>query len=136
MSNFEIRAVGNLGRDPEVMESKSGTEYVRASVAVTTGWGDNKKTEWVNLTAFDPKAIRLLKAAKKGSLVNVTGDFQPRVYEKDGPRMSLDAIVTSIDFINSGSRDSDSSTRDGGRAASTGLNNFASNDEGDDSIPF
>lgn len=76
--------IGNLGRDAEtfITEKNSGCRF---SVAVSSGWGEKKKTNWVNVTYFGDRGVKLSEYLKKGTQVQVVGEFELNEYEsKDG----------------------------------------------------
>jgi single-stranded DNA-binding protein len=66
---IEAALFGTLGRDAESKTSKNGKPYLRLNVAVSEG----EATTWVNVTAFDPKAIENAAGFVKGSRVYVEG---------------------------------------------------------------
>ena len=67
--SIEAALFGTLGRDAEPKISKSGKDYLRLNVAVSEG----EATTWVNVTAFDPKAIENAAGFVKGARVYVEG---------------------------------------------------------------
>jgi single-strand DNA-binding protein len=77
-------AAGNLGQDIEVKTGASGKAFTNFSIAVTEGFGTDKKTEWINCIAFGGTAEALGKYAKKGSLLIVIGRIANSSHEKDG----------------------------------------------------
>jgi single-strand DNA-binding protein len=77
--------IGRLGRDPEKRFSNNEKEISTFSIAVDTGFGDNKTTEWLNITAFGKTAEFANKYLGKGRLVFVQGSLRIEKYEgKDG----------------------------------------------------
>jgi single-strand DNA-binding protein len=82
--------IGNLGRDPEMKYSASGTAVCSFSVATSEKWKDKntgemqEKTEWSNITAFGRLAEICGEYLSKGSLVYLEGKLQTDKYEKDG----------------------------------------------------
>ena len=69
MSGIEAAFFGALGRDAEPKTSKTGKPYLRAGVRV----GDGEAAQWVNVTAFDEKAIAAADSFVKGARVYVEG---------------------------------------------------------------
>jgi hypothetical protein len=71
---FCCTITGNLGRDPELVQEPY--ERVKISLAVTVGYGENKKTIWVG-AEMPHKRGQYLLGAKKGhrvtAVVEVTG---------------------------------------------------------------
>ena len=68
-----ISFVGNLGGDPVLRESASGTLRATFTVAVNEGTGDAEKTHWVNVTAFGSLGENLASSLRKGQRVLVIG---------------------------------------------------------------
>ena len=66
---IEAAFFGTVGRDGEVKTSKSGKPYIRINVRV----GDGDQAQWVNVTAFDPEAIKAADKLVKGARVYVEG---------------------------------------------------------------
>jgi len=67
--SIEAAFFGSLGRDAESKTSKTGKPYLRAGVRV----GDGEGAQWVNVTAFDEKAIATADGFVKGARVYVEG---------------------------------------------------------------
>tara|TARA_B110000908_G_C10252163_1_gene452767 strand:+ start:600 stop:992 length:393 start_codon:yes stop_codon:yes gene_type:complete len=66
---------GNLGKDSEVKTTQSGMSVCSFSVAVTSGYGDKKKTTWVACALFGKRAEGgLPQYLKKGASVGVSGE--------------------------------------------------------------
>lgn len=67
--SIECAFFGILGRDGERKVSGSGKSYVRLNMRV----GDGDAAQWVNVTAFDPKAIEAAGKLVKGARVYIEG---------------------------------------------------------------
>lgn len=148
---------GRLGADAEVKTTKSGKRYVKFSVANNTYSSGDTKTEWFDVTSFDPFVIeKRLNQLKKGRYVIVTGQLDVEANVDENRKLWLNQYVTanSIETPSFGSakRDespaeevpSDLSTYTGGTLSSAvgmsaadksyGSENFVSPD--DDDLPF
>lgn len=93
---------GNLGRDCEIRSTASGTTICNFAVAVTSGYGDNKTTSWINCALFGKRAEGgLVQYLKKGTQVAVSGELTVRTYDKkDGSKgTSVEVRVGEIDLI-------------------------------------
>jgi len=114
MSGFcKVEMIGNLGRDPEMRYTPSGTEVCSFSVAATRSYnrGDEKveETIWVRVTTWGKQAIVCNKYLKKGSKVYVEGRLvpdkngNPRIWEKqDGtPGVSFEVNASEVQFLSS-----------------------------------
>jgi len=114
---------GNLGKDPEMRATQNGTSVANFSVAVSRGWGENKKTEWYNVVAWKTLAETAEKYLKKGSKVLVEGEMETRSWDKDDGTKgySTELIANRIQFLES-------------RADSE--QNSSNSDPANDDIPF
>ena len=89
-----ITVSGNVGRDPELKYSASGTAVVKFSVADTTGKDDNKKTVWHDVVVFKEQAENVAASIKKGSRVIVTGRLDKSDYTgKDGVKKQRVEVI-------------------------------------------
>lgn len=90
-----VMIIGNLGGDPEVRTTGSGTKVAEFSIATSKQWKgrdgqDQEKTEWHRIIAwgFSSEKHGLAGVAerflKKGDRVYVEGSIEYRTYEKDG----------------------------------------------------
>lgn len=75
---------GNLVRDPELRQSRSGDPYCNFTVAVNDRF--NKETSYFfDCVAFKDKASYLVKYAQKGTTVNLYGEeIQYKYTDKQG----------------------------------------------------
>lgn len=82
----KVILVGNLGRDPEVRHTTSGSKIVHLSVATSDVWKDKngerqEKTEWHRVVIFNANLADFAeRALKKGSKVYVEGMLQTRKF--------------------------------------------------------
>lgn len=94
--------VGRLGRDPDTKFTGSGTAVANFSVATDYGFGDKKKTTWINIVAFGKTAEAVGKFLKKGSLVLVEGRIEIREYEPKGggeKKKVFEIIANNVRFL-------------------------------------
>ena len=87
----KVIVIGNLGRDPEVRYTPSGSAVCNVSVATTRNWkhkdsGDKQEeTEWHRVVFFDRLAEIAGEYLKKGRSVYVEGRLKTRKYQdKEG----------------------------------------------------
>lgn len=73
-----VTLAGNLGRDAETKSTKDGTQLCSFSVGVSTGWGENKTTTWIDVTKWGRGADGLARILRKGSKVAVSGELSTR----------------------------------------------------------
>lgn len=100
----KVQLIGNLGKDPEKIPTKTGTTMVRLCVA-TTERGYTKKdgtkvddrTDWHNITVFGKLAEICDKYLRKGSKIYIEGSIHyQQVKQEDGSVKTY----TSIDADN------------------------------------
>ena len=93
---------GRLGSDAEVRYTASGTAVCSFVVANDTGYGDNKKTQWIDCVLFGKRAEGgLPQHLTKGAHVVVSGEVTLNTYAKrDGSQgASLQVRVNDVDLI-------------------------------------
>ena len=114
MSGYcSVVVVGNLGKDPEIRSTGSGKKVASFSLAVDQGYGDNKKTEWVNIIAWEKLAELAEKFLKRGKTVALSGYLQTSSWDdkqSGQKRYKTEVVARDITFMDSGSR-SDGGTR-------------------------
>ena len=93
--------IGNLARDPEMRETGSGKKVVNFAVACTSGYGDNKQVEFVNVVAWEKTAEVVAQFCKKGSKVYFEGRLATRSWEdKDGgKRYTTECVANRVLFL-------------------------------------
>ncbi|GIS91227.1 MAG: hypothetical protein CM1200mP20_12680 [Pseudomonadota bacterium] len=101
--------VGNLGRDPEVRYSASGSAIANVTVATTDSWKDRQsgerqeRTEWHRVVFFNRLAEIAGEYLKKGSQVYIEGRIQTRKWEdKDGnDRWTTEIVANEMQMLGS-----------------------------------
>lgn len=82
----KVILVGNVGRDPEVRHTHSGTAIVNLSVATserfTQGGEQIERTEWHRVVCFNDRLGEVIqKYVKKGSRVYIEGQLRTRKWQ-------------------------------------------------------
>ncbi|MCB2181157.1 MAG: single-stranded DNA-binding protein [Desulfobulbaceae bacterium] len=91
--------IGNLGGDPEVRYTQSGTAVANFSIATTEKWKGQdgqmqEQTEWHKIVAFARLGEICGEYLSKGSKVYIEGRIQTRSWEdKDGNKRYTTEIV-------------------------------------------
>ncbi len=106
---LKLSLVGNLGNDPEELRySADGRAFLRFSVAGNYRARDpggewQKKTEWVRVTVFGPRAEFLSQYLRKGSKVYVEGRLEARPWldNQQQPRAGLEIVASEVEFMSS-----------------------------------
>ena len=83
---MKLIIMGNLGRDPELKYLPDATAVCNFSVACNLGWGDNEKTAWIRVSAWDKTAEAVNQHLQKGDGVLVEGILNPDP-ETGGPKV-------------------------------------------------
>ena len=90
-----VSIIGNLGQDPEVAYTASGTMVVNFSIAVNEHFKDKdgnkqQKVNWFKVSGFNRLAEIVNQYCKKGSKIGVTGQLQQRTWtDKEGQNRSV-----------------------------------------------
>lgn len=93
---------GNLTRDPNYTETKSGIPCARFGVAVNRPFSKNNDVDFFNVVAWNKTAELCNKYLAKGRRVIIEGRLQTNSYEKGGVKYSgYDVVVDSIEFADS-----------------------------------
>ena len=97
----KVILVGNLGRDPEVRHSQSGTAVANFSVATNETWNNRdgqkeERTEWHRVVVFGKLADICGQYLSKGKQIFVEGRLQTRTWDdRDGNKKSTTEIVAT-----------------------------------------
>lgn len=100
----QITILGNTGRDVELRYTPQGTAVANFSVASNTvrnsAEGQQKKTDWFNVSAFGRQAETLAKYLTKGSMILVRGKltFNPWLSRDGEARVSADVVLQDFEF--------------------------------------
>ena len=115
----KVILIGNLGRDPEVRYTPSGSAVCNVSVATTRNWKDKssgdkvEETEWHRVVFYDRLAEIAGEYLKKGRSVYVEGRLKTRKWQdKEGKdTYTTEVIADNMQLLGS---------RDGGGSAGGG----------------
>ncbi len=85
MSYNKVIMMGRLTRDPDLRTIPSGTPVCEFGIAADSGWGDNKKTCFIDVTVWGKQAEFVAKYFNKGDGIHLEGrlDFD-RWEDKNG----------------------------------------------------
>jgi single-strand DNA-binding protein len=83
-----ITLIGNVGRDPDIQQTKNGTKVAHFSLAtnrrVPTGSDEEERTDWHRLTLWNRQAQFAEDYIRTGDRVYVEGRLEYDSYERDG----------------------------------------------------
>jgi single-strand DNA-binding protein len=116
----KVILLGNLGRDPEVRYTPSGSAVCNLRLATTRNWKDKtsgervEETEWHSVVLYDRLAEVAGEYLRKGRPVYVEGRLKTRKWQdKDGnDRYTTEIVGDSMQLL--GGRDGDDAPRGGG----------------------
>lgn len=93
--------LGNLGNDPEVKYTQSGSVVLSFSLATTENYKGEKKTEWHRVTCFGKLAEICQKYLGKGSKVLVEGKIEYQKWQdrNGNQRQTTVIIANSVEFL-------------------------------------
>ena len=139
--------VGNLGKDPELSYTQSGTARCRFSLATSESYSNNagerqERTEWHNIVVWAGLAEICGKYLTKGKQVYIEGRIQNRSYDdRDGNKRYITEIVANEMQMLSRAGDQGGGSGGGGGRPTTPAENFSSAPQEppfnpDDDIPF
>ena len=100
----KLQLIGNLGKDPEKIPTKTGTTMVKLCVATTDrgyvkkdGTKVDDRTDWHNITVFGNLAEIFDKYLRKGSKIYIEGSIHYQQVKQDDGSVKT---YTSIDADN------------------------------------
>lgn len=115
---------GRLGTDAQVKKTPNGKTYMEMSVAVTTGYGEYKKTLWIKVKQWGERVNNIASIFTKGALIAACGE--PSINEWDGKdgshHANLEVNCMNVQILSSKKPVADGST--------------ATDDELPEDIPF
>lgn len=105
--------IGNLTKDISLSYTPTGTAIGRTSIAYTEGFGDNKKSHFMDVTAWGKTAETMEKYLRKGSKVMLEGVVQFEQWtSQDGSNRSKHALrVETMKMLDSKSDNQSSNTQ-------------------------
>lgn len=97
----KVILMGRLTRDPELRHTGKGTPVTTFSIAIDNGYGDNKRTDFVNCLAWNKTAEFVTKYFTKGKMIVIAdGRISTRSWEtQDGKRAyATEVIANEVNF--------------------------------------
>lgn len=146
----KVILIGNLGADPEVRYTQSGTAVANLRIATNERWRDRQsgeqqeRTEWHRVVLFGKLGEIASEYLRKGSQVFIEGRIQTRKWQgQDGQdRYSTEIVANDMQMLGSsgpgaavGGPARDAGYRDAGAMGQSG-GESANDSLDDDEIPF
>jgi len=141
----KVILIGNLGSDPEVKYTPSGSAVANFNIATNESWTskDGKKeerTEWHKIVVWNKLAELCGEYLSKGRPIYIEGRLQTREWnDKDGnKRYTTEVVAQTIQFLGGpmGDREARPAGNRGSRPAAASSGEEAAPLEVDDDIPF
>lgn len=108
MRKNKAELIGNVGKDPEVLNFDGGSKKATLSLATTERYknkqGERKEsTQWHNIVAWGKTAEQIEKYVKKGDKIGVEGVIKYRKYQdREGNERQITEIEAySVLFLSS-----------------------------------
>ena len=103
----KVILVGNLGNDPDVRYTASGSSVANVSLATTDSWKDKEsgemqdRTEWHRIVFFGRLAEIVAQYLKKGAQIYVEGRLQTRKWQdRDGnDRYTTEIVANEMQML-------------------------------------
>jgi len=106
----KVMLIGNVGAEPEIRTTPSGTKVAKVSLATNRVFTDRngqqqEKTEWHRLTFWDRLADLVEQYVHKGDRLYVEGriEYSQTEDEQGQPRYWTDIVVRDMVMLGSGS---------------------------------
>jgi single-strand DNA-binding protein len=105
----KVTLLGNVGKDPEIRSTPSGTMVANLTLATSDRFQDAQgnwqdRTEWHNLVAFKRTAEIVRDYVKKGSKLYIEGKIQTRSWddkESGAKRYKTEILVNELVLLSS-----------------------------------
>ena len=101
----KIILVGNVGRDPDIQQTRNGTKVAHLSLATNRRFPDeegNERTDWHRLTLWSRLAQFAEDHIRSGDRLYVEGVLEYDTYERDGVTIpTADVNVKEVVLLSS-----------------------------------
>ena len=94
---------GRLTAAPELKTTPNGVSVCSFDIAVDSGYGENKQTNFIKIIAWRGTAEFVTKYFNKGSMIGIEGSIQTRKYtDKNGNnRIMFEVVASNVHFLES-----------------------------------
>jgi single-strand DNA-binding protein len=125
----KVILIGNLGKDPEIKYTSTGTPVAKFSLATNEKYKDKsgqwqERTEWHNIIAWQRLAEIVGEYVKKGSKLYIEGRIQTNSWDdKESGQKKYRTEIVANDLVllsGRGEGDSEGESRSYSRGASAG----------------
>lgn len=93
--------IGNVTKDIEVKQTSNGKSVAKFNLAVNSGYGENRHTDFLNMVAWGKTAENLAKYTSKGTKIAVTTFAKTSDYtNNDGKKIHVvEFWIEKFEFI-------------------------------------
>ena len=130
---------GRLTADPELKTTPNGVSVCGFDIAVDSGYGEKKQTNFIKIITWRSTAEFVSKYFNKGSMIGIEGSIQTRKYQdKDGNnRTAFEVVAKNVQFLEGKKSNGTDAFNDEPAPNFANNNSFADMGEvGDDDLPF
>lgn len=104
----QVNLIGNICNDLELKKTKNDKSVVDFNLAVNSGYGDFKRTDFIKIVVFGVMAENIVKYQAKGNKLLVSGELHIDKYEKDGKTYYYTSVqASSVEFLSQKSTNED-----------------------------
>lgn len=142
--------IGNLGADPEIRSTSSGTQVATLSVATSRRWTsqsgeEQERTEWHRVVCWDKLAEIVERYLKRGDRVYIEGRIEYRQWEGQDGQTRYTTEIRAREMIMLGGGGDGGGGRTGQRSGYANVPSSSDDDfsdfssdslAGEDDLPF
>ena len=139
----KVSLIGNVGNDPEIRATSSGSRVAKLSIATSRSFQDRsgqqqEKTQWHRLTFFGRLVDVVEQWVKKGDRLFIEGrlEYSQTQDDQGGTRYWTDIIVGEMIMLGSGSGGGGGAPSGGGSRGGFSAPAPPPISEPDDDLPF
>ena len=108
----KVILMGRLTKDVELRHTNSGKAVASFTVATDNGYGDDKKTDFINCVAWEGTAVFIEKYFTKGQLIIIDGRISTRTWEGQDGKKNYVTEVLAKEVYFGGSKKKDETESD------------------------
>jgi single-strand DNA-binding protein len=104
----KVILVGNVGADPEIRRTQSGSAIANLRIATSESWRDKntgekrERTEWHSVVVFTEGLVKVVEQyVKKGSKLYIEGQLQTRKWQDQSgnDRYSTEVVLQGFNAV-------------------------------------
>lgn len=101
----QLQIIGNVGKDPEIRTTQSGSKVASFSVAVTEKWKDKtgaqkEKTQWIPVVVWNEGLVTVIeKYVTRGMKLFIKGKWETRKWtdQSGNDRYTTECVLQGFD---------------------------------------